>query len=295
MPDRAVAAAAVLHMGEEPPLTGGSGSGAVFFSGCTLGCPFCQNVQISCDNTGREIDAAELASVFTELQARGASNINLVTATQFVPSVVEAALMAKAEGLTLPFMWNSSGYETVKTVKMLSEIIDIWLPDMKTLNPRLAAGMFNAPDYPKAARAAIKAMSGALEKKGGELVVHDEMRRGLILRHLVMPGELESSREVLAWYAENLKGRAMLSLMVQYTSVSPDGDDFAGPGYIIPEDEYTRLLSWLEEYGIEEGFLQEPEAASREWIPDFNRLNPFPEKYSKPVWHWKTGFTALTD
>jgi putative pyruvate formate lyase activating enzyme len=115
------------------------------------------------------------------------------------------------------------------------------------------------------------------------------MKRGMIVRHLVMPGELEASREVLEWFARNLKDKAMLSVMVQYTPVSDE--EIAGMDYIMSEEEYNRLLEWVDELGIEEGFLQAPEAADKEWIPDFNRANPFPEKYSKPVWHWKEGYS----
>ncbi|MDC7226317.1 MAG: radical SAM protein [Spirochaetales bacterium] len=287
MPGGVVAASAVLHKGEEPPLIGEKGSGAVFFSGCTLGCPFCQNEQISIDSMGADITDNELAAVFLALEAEGASNINLVTATQFTPSVIAAVGEARAKGLQIPIMWNSSGYETNRTVKLLSETIDIWLPDIKTLDPMVSERLFGARDYPAAARASIKMMASQLEKRGGELIEDNVMKRGMIVRHLVMPGELDSSRAVLEWYAENLIDRAMLSLMVQYTPVNESGRQIAGPDYIMQDNEYNQLLEWLDEFGIEEGFLQSPEAASKEWIPDFSRLNPFPEKYSKPVWHWK--------
>lgn len=292
MPAGAVAASAVLHKGEEPPLTGPAGSGAVFFSGCTLGCGFCQNIQISGENMGAVLDSSVLADVFIRLQQRGAANINLVTATQFVPSILEAAEIAKAGGLEIPFTWNSSGFETVKTVKLLSGTVDIWLPDLKTLDPAVSRRLFGFKGYPAAAEKAVKAMAGLVKKKGGMLIEDGVMKRGLILRHLVMPGELESSRAVLKWFSENLKDEAMLSLMVQYTPVDPAGDSFAGPDYVMPDHQYEQLTDWLDEYGIEEGFLQAPEAASREWIPDFSRTNPFPAEYSVPVWHWRQGFTG---
>ncbi len=287
-----VAASAVLHKGEEPCLLGEYGSGAVFFSGCTLGCSFCQNVQISCNRMGRELPEEELAEVMLALQKGGAANINLVTATQFAPSVIESVKSARLSGLVIPVMWNSGGYETAKTVRLLGDSVDIWLPDIKTLDAECSVRLFGRSDYPEAAKSSVLAMADQLRKSGGSLIEDDVMKRGMIVRHLVMPGELDSSREVLAWYAENLMDSALLSLMVQYTPVNKAGEAFAATGYIMPEDEYDQLLEWLDEFGIEEGFLQEPEAASTEWIPDFSRVNPFPEQYSKPVWHWKSGLLS---
>ena len=289
MPSGMQAASAVLHKGEEPPLIGSHGSGAIFFSGCTLGCPFCQNIQISCNSIGAELSPAELAGIMLKLQERGAANINLVTATQFTPSVIESVSDARSRGLNLPVMWNTSGYETPATVKMLVDTVDIWLPDLKTLSEESAAKLFNAPEYPRAAKAALLKMASQLEKKGGSLIENGEMKRGMIVRHLVMPGETENSRAVFEWFAENLKDRAMLSVMVQYTPVPGARETITGPDYIMPEDEYQKLTQWLEDYDIEEGFLQAPEAASAEWIPDFQKSNPFPEEYSAPVWHWKAG------
>ncbi len=287
MPDKIIAASAVLHKGEEPPLIGDAGSGALFFSGCTFGCPFCQNVQISCNDMGSALTEEKLAEIFLSLQSRGAANLNLVTATQFAPSVIAAVADARRQGLNIPVIWNSSGYETPKTIGMLSDTVDIWLPDIKTLNNRVSARLFGTSVYPKAVEAALAAMARQLDKRGGMLVEDGLMKRGMIVRHLVMPGELESSREVLEWYSRNLKDKAMISVMVQYTPVNEAGAAVAGPGYIMPNEDYDQLLEWLDEFGIEEGFLQAPEAASSDWVPDFMKRNPFPDKYSEPVWHWK--------
>lgn len=280
-------ASAVLHKGEEPPLLGAHGSGAVFFTGCTLGCPFCQNVQISLESMGGCMSEGALADLFLELQTRGAANINLVTATQFIPSVIIAAKEARKQGLNIPVMWNTSGYESVASLKLLEQTVDIWLPDLKTLSPELAGRLFGAPDYPAIAADALLAMAGFVDARGGMLIEGDEMKRGMIVRHLVMPGELEASRGVFQWYARHLKDRAMLSVMVQYTPVNATGGGQPDSDYIMPDSEYDQLMLWLDEFGIEEGFLQAPEAADKEWIPDFNRINPFPETYSTPVWHWK--------
>ncbi|MDC7127024.1 MAG: radical SAM protein [Spirochaetales bacterium] len=280
------AASAVLHNGEEPPLVGEKGSGAVFFSGCTLGCPFCQNEQISSGKIGSELSEAKLVDIFLNLQKNGAANINLVTATQFTPSVISAVKSARNLGLSIPIMWNTSGYERPETIELLSDIIDIWLPDLKTLDSLVAGRLMNAPEYPDFAPAAIVQMVKSLEKNAGTLIENDIMKRGIIFRHLVMPGEMDSTRTVLKWFSENLKDNAMLSLMVQYTPVNEAGRQIAPDGYSMSDEEYNKLIDWLEEFDIEEGFLQEPEAASSDWIPDFKRQNPFPEKFSTPIWHW---------
>ena len=289
MTDKITVASAVLHRGEEPPLIGAEGSGAVFFTGCTLGCPFCQNIQISGEKMGSELSIQELAELFLKLQEHGAANINLVTASQFIPSIIDAVNTAKTGGLELPVMWNTSGWERKETLELLSETVDIWLPDMKTLNPKSAEKLFSTPDYPVVAEAALIAMAEQVEGRGGMLVENGIMKRGMIVRHLVIPGELESSIETLGWFAEKLADKAFLSLMVQYTPVD-DPVTAAGTGYRMSDDEYEQLLERLNELDIDEGFLQEPEAASPEWIPDFSRLNPFPDEYSKPIWHFQHGY-----
>ena len=290
MPAKAYAASAVLHRGEEPPLTGGKGSGAVFFTGCTLGCPFCQNIQISREGLGAGLSEMQLAEIFIELQNRGAVNINLVTATQFIPDIIKAASEARRLGLRIPLMWNSSGYESAESIELLKDAVDIWLPDIKTLDSALADRFFSASDYPQSSVSAIKKMAEITEEKGGTVLENDIMKRGMIVRHLVMPGELESTREVLKWFSEEMKNRAFLSVMVQYTSINDECESYGGRDYVMPDSEYNQLLGWLEEFGIDEGFLQSPEAASPEWIPDFNRKNPFPAEYSDPVWHHSCGF-----
>lgn len=280
-------AAAVLHKGEEPSISGKNGSGTVFFSGCTLGCPFCQNDQISNGKIGSSVSDVELSNIFLKLQTEGATNINLVTASQFTPSVVTAVNIAKKRGLDIPIVWNSSGYEKTSSIETLAETVNIWLPDLKTLDKRLAQKLFKAPEYPSFAEKAIIKMVELVKQNGGTQIENKTMRKGIILRHLVIPGELESTKAVLKWYSKNLKKQAMLSLMVQYTPVNKAGKKIAPKGYIIPQEEYNELMGMLYKYEIEEGFIQEPEAASEEWIPNFLNENPFPPNYSKPVWHWE--------
>jgi putative pyruvate formate lyase activating enzyme len=286
-------AAAVLHRGEEPPLCGSGGSGTVFISGCNLGCVFCQNWQISqgglsagrgAVNTGgvlgRAVSAEEFASICLALQEKGAENINIVTGSHAVPAIVEGLTAARKAGLSIPALWNSSAYESPEALELLRDHINMYLPDLKTLDSTLAARFFNAPAYPKAAAAAILKM-----------MEMTRTRPGVIIRHLVLPGFLEATRQVLRWFADNaLRQGALLSLMTQYTPLKGSGAQ--APDRFLSEAEYETVLYWLEEFGIEDGFCQEPVTAPRErdsgWLPDFNRFNPFPPELSVPVWHWKS-------
>lgn len=266
-------AAAVLHRGEEPPLTGKGGSGAVFITGCNLGCAFCQNYQISRCALGRAVSVGEFARICLALRDRGAENINIVTGSHAVPAITREIRAARNAGLALPVLWNSSAYESLSALSMLKDHVDMYLPDLKTLDKRLAAKWFNAPDYPETAAAAILAMIA--------------MRPGkVIIRHLILPGCLDSTRMVLRWFAEHAAG-ALLSLMTQYTPIPQSGRRVDGiPSRFLNEAEYEMVLGWLKEFGIQDGFCQELSAGS-DWLPDFNRPNPFSSELSVPVWHWK--------
>jgi len=280
-------ALASVHFGEEPPLVGNRGSGTVFFSGCTLRCAFCQNHQISQQGLGREIGTAEFAEICVALQAAGAANINLVTGTQFIPGIVEGIAAARTAGLALPVLWNGSGYERVEMVAALRGTVDVWLPDLKTLSRETARQYFAAPDYPEVATAAILAMAAdcPLEYDAAGL-----LRRGLILRHLVLPGQLDDSRAVLKWFAGHLAGRALPSIMTQYTPIA------ALAGRPAPKDglgqaEYEQLVASIDELGLGECFYQELVPGS-DWLPDFCRPNPFSSELSRTVWHHAQGFVA---
>lgn len=275
------AAWAGLHFGEEPPVAGGGGSGTIFFSGCTLKCRYCQNDQLSREGLGAELTAEELAGLMLRLQEEGAANVNLVTGTHFAPGIAAAAALARDRGLRVPLLWNSSGYESRPALELLSPWIGVWLPDCKTLDPELARRLLGAPEYPEAAREALGFMADAapLRWEG------ERLRQGVIVRHLVLPGRLESTRAVLAWFRERLHGRALLSMMVQYTPnarLGAVGGD--SPRRRVSEAEYEQVLGWLEELGIEEGFIQELESGS-DWLPDFRRPNPFPPGQARAVWH----------
>ncbi|MCQ2603731.1 MAG: radical SAM protein [Spirochaetia bacterium] len=277
-------ACALLHKGEEPPITGKNGSGTIFFTGCTLQCKFCQNHQISRGGIGKEVSVSEFAGICMDLQNAGAENINLVTGTQFIPSIALGIAEAREKGLKIPVLWNSSGYETAEMLDIVNTFTDVYLPDLKTLNHHFAAVFFNASDYPERAKESVIKMA---ESK--PLVFKDDkIISGTIIRHLVIPGYLEMTERVLKWYSENLKDKALLSVMFQYSpkAASPEYDDF--PQRILDRSEMDMVYSYLDEYGIEDGFIQEDEI-TEEWNPDFNKLSPFPGGTGRIVWHWKTG------
>ncbi|HDQ15153.1 MAG TPA: radical SAM protein [Sediminispirochaeta sp.] len=290
--DRIRLACATRHFGEEPPLTEGGGSGTLFFSGCTLRCGFCQNVQLSRSEVGAIVDENDLAEIFLEMEARGARNLNFVSATPFLPGIEGALEKARHQGLSLPVVWNGSGYETVETVRRLAGFVDIFLPDLKLLDPPRSGRLFAARDYPRVAVAAIRVMVDAAPLRWEE----GELKGGTIVRHLVLPGLIEESLRVLEWCAENLRDRALLSLMLQF-SVPPESRGRsgrkAGLEYRqVRSDEYDRLLRQLDDLGIEEGFIQEADD-EEEWWPNFEDPNPFPAQYSKVVWSCNVpgGFT----
>jgi putative pyruvate formate lyase activating enzyme len=267
-----------LHRGEEPPLCGARGSGTVFFTGCTLRCDFCQNRQLSREGMGRRVNLAELVEIFLELQRVGAATLNLVTATPFLPAVARAVNDARHRGLRLPVVWNTSGYETEDAVAALRSFVDIFLPDLKTLDAAVARRYFQAADYPAVAARALRAMAVA----GPPVWEGEVMRRGMIVRHLVLPGQLADTRAVLEFYARELRPAVLLSLMVQYLAPCPG----AAPTGRLSALEYDTILDWLTELEIEEGFVQDL-ADDSPWLPDFTRDNPFPEGFGEPVWHWR--------
>ena len=262
-PDKIYAARAAAHYWEEPVISGSFGSGAVFFSGCTLKCLFCQNGDISQENRGKEISTAHLREIFLKLIDDGVQNINLVTPTHFLPSI----LPALTPKLPVPVVYNCGGYERVETLRELEGLVDIYLPDMKYSDPKLAGILSAAPDYVEIAKAAIAEMY----RQVGSAVIEDEiMQRGMIVRHLMLPGELDNTLGVLDWFSEAFpKGDVLFSLMSQYV---PMRKAKTMPPYDrrITEDEYDAALSYLELLGIENGFTQDFSAATEEYIPDFS-------------------------
>lgn len=258
-PDVALVAKTMLHPWEEPALAGSGSSGAIFFGGCTLGCKYCQNKAISGGATGAKTDAVQLRSIMEALIAQGAQNIDLVTPTHFLPTVVKAL----EEKLPVPVVYNCGGYERVESLKMLAGKVDIYLPDLKYADNRLAAALSGAPDYFTAATRAIEAMFRQVGpvRWDGERVV-----KGVIVRHLILPGQVENSLKVLDWLGENFRpGEILVSLMRQYT---PVGNLPAPLDRPISDEEYDAVLSWMYLNDLE-GFTQERSAADTAFIPDF--------------------------
>ena len=258
-------ARAAPHYGEEPCISGERGSGAVFFAGCPLGCVYCQNYALSRGREGQPVTVERLSEIFRELEAKGVHNLNLVTGTQYAPGILRALDLAAP---AVPVVWNTSGYETVETVRALSRRVQVFLPDMKYALTAPAARYSRAPDYPAAARAAIEEMvrlTGPFELDGDGL-----LRRGVLIRHLVLPGQLENTRAVLRWVSEAfLPGEVLFSLMAQYT---PCGDLTAFPelGRPLTPEEWEQAMDMLGESGIEDGFVQELSASGEEQIPAFD-------------------------
>lgn len=208
-------ALADLHFYEEPCISGQEGSGTVFFTGCNLSCKFCQNYKISQELVGKEIEVKDLASKFLELQIRGANNINLVTGFMFVPQIIEALKIAKSNGLNIPIIYNTSGYESVNTLKMLDGYIDIYLPDLKYTYNELGETLSDVKDYFTVVKLAIKEM----KRQVGCKMIFDNrgiLKRGIIVRHLVLPNHLQNSKKALKWIRENLGKDTYISVMAQY-------------------------------------------------------------------------------
>ena len=258
-PDTALVAKAMLHKWEEPALAGGGGSGAVFFGGCTLGCKYCQNAAISGRPVGVPTDSAGLRRIFEDLIARGAENIDLVTPTQYLPTIAPA-LNPK---LPVPVVYNCGGYERAETIRALEGKIDIYLPDLKYCDESLAAELSGAADYFSAAADAIREMA---RQTGKPRWKGERMARGTIIRHLILPGQVENSLRVLDWIGENFApGEVLVSLMRQYT---PMGGLPAPYDRRVTEEEYEAVLSWMYLNRLE-GFTQEAAAADTGFIPDF--------------------------
>lgn len=272
-----------LHRGEEPPITGKHGSGMVFFCGCPLHCQYCQNYQISGALDGKEgvrcrscdgvaVTEKQLADLMLDLQAFGAASINLVTGTHYIPSIVVALKDAKSRGLTLPVVWNSSGYESVEAMRLIDDLIDLYLLDVKTLDKDVASRFCGLPRYCDAVIPLVRFL-----KRRHPRTDMENGLEGVLVRHLVFPGTLDSTMRFLSWYADNLKDSFLLSLMVQFV---PPLDD---PGFPkMSKSEYASLLDALDRYEID-GFIQEQSDNEILWIPDFTRDQPFPDSFADPL------------
>ncbi|MGE5583755.1 MAG: radical SAM protein [Bacillota bacterium] len=256
-----------LHHWEEPPISGERGSGAVFFSGCNLKCCYCQNYQLSHQTSGLEISIDELAERFLFLQANGAHNINLVTPSHFVPQIACAIKIARLMGLNIPVVYNSSSYEKVETLKLLEGLVDIYLPDLKCVSPEIGRLYYGAPNYFAVAGSAILEMV----RQAGPVVLDDQniIRSGVMVRHLIIPGQIEDSFRCLEWARENLPAGVYLSVMAQYIPFYKAADHPEINRRITPE-EYQAVVARMEQLEFEDGFIQGLESASEDFVPEFD-------------------------
>ena len=258
------AARAALHLWEEPCLSGKNGSGAVFFSGCTLRCVFCQNSIISSENKGWEVTPEALRRIYQDLISQGAHNIDLITATQFIPMILESL----KDPLPVPVVFNTGGYEKKETLRLLEGKVQIYLPDLKYVDDSLALRYSNAPRYFETAADAICEMyrqTGPyrLDKDG-------MMQKGVIIRHLILPGHTDDSKRVIDWVAKTFRpGEVMFSLMRQYIPCGR-ADEFPEIDRTLTDEEYNEVESYLFASGIEDGFVQEEPSADEKYIPAFD-------------------------
>ena len=261
MPGQLRAAKAMLHYGEEPPISGAFGTGAVFFSGCTLRCVYCQNREISEGGKGKPLTSVRLRAIFERLIDEGAQSIDLVTPTQFLPDI----LPALTPKLPVPVVYNCGGYERVETLRLLEGLVDVYLPDLKYADNVLAARLSRAPDYFETATAALREM---YRQVGAAVLENGQLTRGLLVRHLVLPGHLDNSLRVIEWLAEAFpKGDVLVSLMSQYVPIGQQEPPF---DRCLTAGEYAGAVSWLELCGLKNGYVQDAAAATTEYLPVFD-------------------------
>lgn len=260
-------ARAALHFWEEPCISGSRGSGTVFFSGCTMKCVYCQNYRISSEGLGYEISIAELAERFLRLKDEGAHNINLVTPTQYVPQIICALDMAKEQGLDIPVVYNTGGYESVETLKLLRGYVDIYMPDIKYFDDKRAVKYSSAPDYKRTVCAAV----GEMLRQTGEPVIDADgmMKKGVIIRHLMLPGGLADTLHIIDYINSEYGSKAYFSLMSQYTPVRRS-ERFSELNERVKRKSYEFAVDRCAELGMENVYIQEGEAADESYIPEFS-------------------------
>lgn len=267
---RIFVARAALHMWEEPCISGEAGSGTVFFSGCNLRCVYCQNYQIAAGKRGRQVSVNELAEIFLDLQAKGAANINLVTPDHYMDKIAEAILAAKDGGLFLPVVYNGSGYEKREMIKNLAGIVDIFLTDFKYMDSALAEKYSKAPDYPAVAKEALEEMV----RIAGDAVFDEKgmMQKGVIVRHLLLPGHKKNAKEVIRYLYETWKDRIYISIMNQYTPfIKPGTDsDYQELCRKVTKREYESVIDFAIDLGVKNAFIQEGDTARESFVPEFD-------------------------
>ena len=260
-------ARAALHYWEEPCISGKRGSGAVFFSGCSLHCVFCQNREISDGKEGKVISKERLSDIFMELAGKGANNINLVTPGQYVPDIVWAVNDARSRGMKLPIIYNTSGYENVTELKLLEDIVDVYLPDFKYMDSTLSAMYSRAKDYPSVAKQALSEMVRQLP----DVVIDDAtglIQKGVIVRQLLLPGHVNDAKAVLKYLYDTYHDHVYISMMSQFTPIALK--DYPEINRTVTRREYERLVDYALEIGITNAFIQEGDVAKESFIPAFD-------------------------
>lgn len=260
-------ARAALHYWEEPCISGKRGSGAVFFSGCSLHCVFCQNREISDGKEGKVISKERLSDIFMELAGKGANNINLVTPGQYIPDIVWAVNDAKSRGMKLPIIYNTSGYENVTELKLLEGIVDVYLPDFKYMDSTLSARYSRAKDYPSIAKQALSEMV----RQQPDVVIDDAtglIQKGVIVRQLLLPGHVNDAKAVLKYLYDTYHDHVYISMMSQFTPIALK--DYPEINRTVTKREYERLVNYALEIGITNAFIQEGDVAKDSFIPAFD-------------------------
>lgn len=260
-------ARAALHYWEEPCISGKRGSGAVFFSGCSLHCVFCQNREISDGKEGKVISKERLSDIFIELAGKGANNINLVTPGQYIPDIVWAVNDAKSRGMKLPIIYNTSGYENVTELKLLEGIVDVYLPDFKYMDSTLSAMYSRAKDYPSVAKQALSEMV----RQQPDVVIDDAtglIQKGVIVRQLLLPGHVNDAKAVLKYLYDTYHDHVYISMMSQFTPIALK--DYPEINRTVTKREYERLVDYALEIGITNAFIQEGDVAKDSFIPAFD-------------------------
>lgn len=265
--DKLIVAKAFLHQWEEPCISGNKGSGTIFFSGCNLHCVFCQNHDISQDCFGKEVSTLRLAEIILELQFQGAANINLVTPTPFILHIIEAVRIAREKGLTLPIVYNTNSYEAIETIELLKGTIDIYLPDIKYLNSKYSLKYSKVPHYFDYASKAVKAMI----KQVGHPNFDENgiMKKGVLIRHMIMPDLLEDSKNILRWIKDELGIQAYVSLMCQYTPMYK-ANLYEEINRKLDDWEYEYIIAFFFKLGLENGFVQDYSSATMDYVPSFD-------------------------
>lgn len=269
MKDKIKIARYSLHYWEEPIISGETGSGTIFFSGCNLKCIFCQNYKISSENMGKEISVERLKEICLELQNMGANNINLVTGTHFLPLIKEALILAKKEGLTIPIVYNTSSYENVESLKEMEGLIDIYLPDLKYYDNKLVENFSLANNYFEIATNAIKEM---VRQTGKPVIENNIMKKGVIVRHLLLPNHLEDSKKIIKYLHDTYDEDIYISIMNQYTPIKKF-DKYPELNRTLTDKEYDELVNYACDLNITQAFIQEGETCKESFIPDFTNYD----------------------